>query len=85
MAVTGLVLPAELESPAQVAFERYGGMGKGFVPKTTRRAALADRSLLWASQWGVGTNMAFRRALFAEIGGFDPALDVGTPAGGGGS
>jgi hypothetical protein len=28
--------------------------------------------------------MAFRKAAFARVGGFDAALDVGTPAGGGG-
>ena len=30
MAVTGLVLPYELETEAQWLFERYGGFGKGF-------------------------------------------------------
>jgi GT2 family glycosyltransferase len=40
--------------------------------------------LLWASNFGVGANMAFRREIFRSIGFFDPALDVGTPSGGGG-
>jgi len=84
MAVTGLVLPAEIETPAQAEFEFYGGMSKGFVAKTIRQTALTDQGRLWASNWGVGTNMAFRRPLFAAIGCFDPALDVGTPAGGAG-
>jgi glycosyltransferase involved in cell wall biosynthesis len=84
MAVTGLVLPAELQSAAQHNFEKYGGMSKGFTAKTFYRANLSHRALLWASHWGVGTNMAFRRILFEAIGGFDPALDVGTPTGGGG-
>ncbi len=84
MAVTGLVLPAELETGAQVDFENYGGMGKGFLEKTYRREALSDTQLFWASSWGVGTNMAFRRALPDRIGRFDVALDVGTPTRGGG-
>jgi hypothetical protein len=37
-----------------------------------------------AGDYGTGANMAFRRSLFARIGVFDPALDVGTPTRGGG-
>ena len=35
-------------------------------------------------RFGTGANMAFRRAFFDARGLFDPALDVGTPANGGG-
>jgi glycosyltransferase involved in cell wall biosynthesis len=84
MVVTGMALPAEIETPAQGDFERYGGMSKGFVGQTIRRDELNDQALFWASSWGVGTNMAFRRALFEAIGGFDVTLDVGTPIGGAG-
>ncbi len=84
MAVTGLVLPAEIETPAQSAFEDYGGMNKGFAGFAVRRDELDERDLLWASRWGVGANMAFRRALFEAVGDFDVALDVGTPTNGGG-
>jgi hypothetical protein len=38
----------------------------------------------WTGMFGTGANMAFRRTLFAQIGAFDPALDVGTPTNGGG-
>ena len=31
MAVTGHVLPVELETGAQCKFEAYGGLGKGFT------------------------------------------------------
>jgi glycosyltransferase involved in cell wall biosynthesis len=48
------------------------------------RDELPPRDLLWASSFGVGANMAFRRELFDRIGGFDPALDVGTPSHGAG-
>ena len=85
MAVTGLVTPMKLDTPARRYFEDiYGGMGKGFVPSWTRRDQRGPRRMFWASGCGVGANMAFRRALFASIGPFDPALDVGTPTRGGG-
>lgn len=85
MAVTGLVAPAEMETQAQVRFELvYGGMGRGFRRRTVRRDTLTDRKLLWASDFGVGANMAYRRCVFADIGPFDVALDVGTTSGGGG-
>ncbi|EDX85742.1 glycosyl transferase, group 2 family protein [Synechococcus sp. PCC 7335] len=86
MAVTGLVVPYELETEAQVLFEAYGGFGKGFdyqeywVPD--------GQPIPWwmtgAGQYGTGANMAYRRSIFKEIGGFDPALDVGTVTNGGG-
>lgn len=84
MAVTGNVLAAEIETAAQNDFERYGGMSKGFVPYTIRREEISQRDLFRSSNWGVGANMAFRRSLFDAIGGFDIALDVGTPTCGGG-
>ena len=85
MAVTGFVAPIELETPAQIRFEvTYGGMGHGFRPKVLNGSRLTRPELLWASNFGVGANMAFRREVFRSIGFFDPALDVGTPSGGGG-
>ncbi len=84
-AVTGLVLPAELETEAQVLFERYRSFGRGFV---RRRIAPGGGPLAHrygaAGDYGTGANMAFRRSLFGRIGAFDPALDVGTPTRGGG-
>jgi O-antigen biosynthesis protein len=80
MCVTGLVAPAELEHRSQQLFEAYGGFGRGFVG---RYFSMADRKEwrffpLGAGIFGTGCNMAYRRSLFAEIGGFDTALDVGT-------
>jgi GT2 family glycosyltransferase len=37
-----------------------------------------------AGAFGTGANMAYRRRVFDAIGGFDPALDVGTATNGGG-
>jgi GT2 family glycosyltransferase len=84
MIVTGMVLPAEIETPAQNDFEGYGGMSKGFVSYTVQRDQLNQQGQFWASSWGVGANMAFRRTLFEVIGYFDIALDVGTPTNGAG-
>lgn len=85
MAVTGLIVPAELETRAQSLFEfSYGGMGKGFRRRFVNGNALTTQELLWANAFGVGTNMAFRRLIFNHIGPFDVELDVGTPSGGGG-
>ncbi|HKI00686.1 MAG TPA: glycosyltransferase [Thermoanaerobaculia bacterium] len=84
-AVTGLVAPAELETPAERYFELgYGGMGKGLRPRMFRRERMEPEELIAIQAVGVGANMAFRRGVLAAAGGFDPALDVGTPAHGGG-
>ena len=86
MALTGLVVPYELETEAQVLFEEYGGFGKGFGYKEYILAQ--GKTMPWwmsgAGQYGTGANMAYRRSLFQKIGGFDPALDVGTVTNGGG-
>ena len=85
MAVTGPALPAELETRAQILFELvYGGMSHGFRRRVIRASTTSTRDRLWASSFGVGANMAFRRSVFDEVGLFDPALDVGTPSGGAG-
>lgn len=85
MAVTGLVLPAELMTRAQHIIEGYGnGMSKGFKPKRFAAADMSVTDRIEVHRIGVGTNMAYRRIVFDEIGAFDTALDVGTPSGGAG-
>ena len=88
MAVTGLVLPYELETEAQVLFERHGGgFGRGFRRRYWRiDNESGDRPLryLGSGSFGTGANMAYRRSLLERIGSFDPALDVGTVTNGGG-
>ena len=81
MAVTGLVVPYELETEAQVLFEAYGGFGRGFDHKDYQLHPGQSFPWQWlgAGQFGTGANMAYRRSIFEEIGYFDPALDVGTP------
>jgi cellulose synthase/poly-beta-1,6-N-acetylglucosamine synthase-like glycosyltransferase len=86
MCVTGLVVPDELETPAQALFEKYGGFGRGFHRWIYKVAPGQSAARMYGGtgRFGTGANMAFRRAFFDEQGLFDPALDVGTPANGGG-
>ena len=82
-AVTGFVAAAEIETTAQALFEDvYGGMGKGFGIEVYSRRRLPMHYR--PHEYGVGCNMAFRKATLDQLGGFDPALDTGTPTGGGG-
>lgn len=86
-AVTGLIVPYELETGAQQLFELYGGFGRGFVRKWYNDDSDINSEptmFLGAGRFGTGASMAFQRAIFDEIGGFDPALDVGTITNGGG-
>lgn len=87
MCVTGLVVPDELDTPAQVLFERYGGFGRGFrraVYRVEDGQSSAVKHYGGTGRFGTGANMAFRTGFFARHGAFDPHLDVGTPANGGG-
>ncbi|PSB19610.1 glycosyl transferase family 2 [filamentous cyanobacterium CCP2] len=80
MAVTGLMLPAELDSEAQLIFHRgVGGPGWKY------RALVFDSEFFEAMKpfgvpaWfvGAGANMAFRREVFNKIGLFDERLGAG--------
>ncbi len=96
-AVTGLVVPAELETPAQIFFEQSGsGLDRGYAPLRFQRAGrfeikrrnLQDgtertHSLYEMGELGLGSNMSFRTSLLRRAGGFDEALGTGTPAHGG--
>jgi GT2 family glycosyltransferase len=96
-AVTGLVVPLELETQAQIFFEQSGsGLDRGYAPLTFERAgrfrvrrrdqrAASEevRSLYLTGEYGFGANMAFRTAVLQASGGFDQALGVGTATRGG--
>jgi GT2 family glycosyltransferase len=84
--VTGLLVPAELDSAPQVWFEQYGGFTRGFEPRRFDLGANrpAEPLFPWtAGAFGTGNNFSFRTAALRAIGGFDPALGNGTPALGG--
>lgn len=78
MAVTGLVPPYELETEAQILFEKWGGFGRGFERKTYRsQGNKVPWYLLGTGEYGTGANMSFRRSLFTQIDGFNPFLSAG--------
>jgi GT2 family glycosyltransferase len=85
MAVTGLVAPYELDTRAQLDFERHFGWERRFDRRWFRRRdgeAMGER-LANTGKVGTGANMAFRRHVFREIGEFDLSLGAGTLARGG--
>ena len=86
-AVTGMVAPYVLDTEAQVLFEMNGGFTRGLERRFCRADPARGRVAAQfgnTGQLGTGANMAFRRRVFDAIGGFDPALDAGTPTRGGG-
>ncbi|MDB5059392.1 MAG: glycosyl transferase family 2 [Chloroflexi bacterium] len=81
LCVTGLTMPAELETDAQEWFELYNSFARGFkrtVFNGTKSNPFA------AGNIGAGVNMALRRSTLENLGPFDEALDAGTPTHSGG-
>jgi GT2 family glycosyltransferase len=79
-AVTGLVLPARLDTPAQCYFQfKMGGFGSECVPLIFDRRFLDETKATGAQVWriGAGANMAFRRSVFERVGLFDERLGAG--------
>ena len=80
MAVTGLVLPGELETEAQLIFEKgFGGFTQGYHPLTFDTEFFEEMKPQGVPVWdiGAGANMAFRRNAFELVGDFDERLGAG--------
>lgn len=80
--VTALVLPARLETDAEVLFERLKGYSH-----TVRRQRLDHETVredplypLSMARYGPGSCTTWRRSTFEGLGGFDPLLGAGTPS-----
>jgi GT2 family glycosyltransferase len=85
-ALGGLVLPRELDTQPQLWFEEYyGGFTQSFERSTVSLARTSGDALFpyAPGRFGAGCNMAFRRGVLEDLGGFDPSLGTGTPARGG--
>jgi GT2 family glycosyltransferase len=81
--VTGAILPADLETPAQQWMEEWGGYFKGFDRRTFDLRDHRTGSPLYpfaAAVFGSGAGMAFVAADLRDLGGFDLALGGGTPS-----
>lgn len=80
--VTGMILPASLETPAQVWFDKYADHTKsrGLTQAVFDPSSRSSQHPLYPlPPFGAGGNMAFRREAITAVGGFDPALGAGTP------
>jgi glycosyltransferase involved in cell wall biosynthesis len=84
-AFTGQVLPMELETEAQILFERRGGFRRGF-DRVRYGPVLPGNGVYPAGSgiFGAGANMAFKTEALRRMGGFDEALDTGAAVPGGG-
>ena len=85
-AVSGLVLPLELRTDAQLWFEEFfGGFNSSFSEDLMSLELLKDDPLFpyATGRFGAGCNMAVRRSALDSRGGFDVTLGVGTPSRGG--
>jgi glycosyltransferase involved in cell wall biosynthesis len=84
--VTGLVLPSELATRAQIVFEHRGGFRRGFE-KVRYEGEHRPGNPVYpcgAGIFGAGANMVVRKDAVLGLGGFDEALDTGPPLPGGG-
>jgi glycosyltransferase involved in cell wall biosynthesis len=84
VAFTGQVLPLELETEAQILFEKRGGFRHGF--ERIRFGPTLPGNALYPGIgiFGTGANMAFKTEVIRRMGGFDEALDTGSAVPGGG-
>jgi glycosyltransferase involved in cell wall biosynthesis len=84
--VTGLILPAEIATPAQELLEQFGGYARGFRRRRVDLGEHCPADPLFpftTGRLGSGANIAFDAATLRARGGFDTALGPGTPARGG--
>lgn len=79
MAATGLVLTVELETEAQLIFEKRWSFNKGYCALTFDTQFFEQMKHRGVPVWdiGAGANMALRRRAFELVGDFDERLGAG--------
>jgi glycosyltransferase involved in cell wall biosynthesis len=82
--VTGRVVPADITLVTARWFEARFSFDRGPAPDRFRLGDVRPWFPVYPSHLGTGCNLAVRRDVLRELGGFDPALDMGTYVGGGG-
>lgn len=80
--VTAMVLPATLETDAEVLFERLKGYSHTVRRQRLDRETVREDPLypLSMARYGPGSCTTWRRSTFEGLGGFDALLGAGTPA-----
>ena len=80
MCVTGLVMPAELETREQALFEFWQSFHRGYQERVFDSAWLRSFRKSTAPVWeiGAGASMAIRKRAFEQVGMFDTRLGAGS-------
>jgi glycosyltransferase involved in cell wall biosynthesis len=77
--ITGLVLPKELDTPAQLIFEKSRTFNRGYMDlefgAVFWNKTLSEGPPVW--KIGAGANMAFKKEIFESVGDFDIKLGAG--------
>jgi O-antigen biosynthesis protein len=83
--VTGLILPAELETPAQLWATMVSGLNKGYRPRVFQlgRSDVPSLFPFRLGIYGSGANLGVPAEIFRVYAGFDEALGAGTRSRGG--
>ena len=78
--VSGLVVPQEIETPAQFLFDAHSGFSKGYRRRVYDMRANRPEDRLFpyrASMFGTGANMAYRADALRSVGALDPVFGTG--------
>jgi GT2 family glycosyltransferase len=81
--VTGLVIPAALDTPVHLWFEQFAGFNRGYDQRVFDLGDRRGDTLLYpytAGGFGGLGNSAFRRSALRQPDAFDVTLGPGTPA-----
>ena len=83
--VCGLVLPAQLENSAEITFEIYGGLGRGYTARVFDTGFLNASITKPPHTWriGAGANMLLHKGFARHVGGFDVDMGPGPHSVGG--